>query len=201
MRDMTTGTSHENERAEHVSELHAAYDALQTGHQQEALKRFQKLAEAGSATAWMNLGWMHQSGSGVQRDLLQAQQCYERAMRAGSVMAEHYLASVHRQKGDLVQALRHYESAARAGCLPSLYWAGTMHLKGEGTPRDAQMAFRYLTEASARGHVFARRDLAIGRMRGVFGNGGIMHGIGEWAHAVMTGLVLARREPNSERLM
>jgi uncharacterized protein len=198
---VTTATTYEHERPEHLPALNAAYNALQAGQQQEALKLFEKLAEEGSATAWINLGWMYQSGSGVQRDLAHAQRCYERAMTTGSQMAEHYLASVHRQRGEFIQALQHYERAARAGCLPSIYWAGTMHLKGEGTSADSQKALRYLTEAATRGHVFARRDLAIGYIRGSFGDRRIVKGMQEWVGAVIAGSLLARREPNSECLM
>src|SRR5687767_7550282 len=99
--------TYEKERPEHLDGLNAAHSALKAGRHSEALEGFKRLADEGSPTALINLGWMHQTGSVVQRNLAQAKHYYMGAVETGSVMALNYLAAVYRLQGDLEGALDH----------------------------------------------------------------------------------------------
>ena len=55
------------------------------------------------------------------------------------------------------------------GYLPAIYQAAKMHQAGEGVPASLPDAIGLLQQAEARGHVFARRDLATLMVSGKLG--------------------------------
>ncbi len=151
--------------------------------------------------AWFNLGWMYHTGTGVDKDLDKAKQYYQQAADSGSPIARHYLGTLYRAKGSFNDALHWFELAAKDGYLPSIYWAGSMYLLGEGISQDVKKAEIYLRTATEKGHVYARRDLALALIKGSFGHREIVKGVFEWLGSIIAGMRLGAREPQSEQLM
>ena len=68
----------------------------------EALECYKVLAEdANDPIAWINLGRMHNTGTGVPKDVGVAKAYFERAARAGYVVADVELADLLRESGSL----------------------------------------------------------------------------------------------------
>ena len=183
------------------SSLQEALDLLNAKKYEKARQKFTALAEHGSVDAYIYLGWIYQSGSGVEINLNQAMKYYELAYRGGAIPAGHYLGTLHRSMGDYAQALLCFEDSANLGYLPSNYWAGIMFLNGEGADVDLEKAHAYLKAASDLGHFFATRDLAKCEIKGVFGERRIGHGVWMLIRSVITGIFASIKNPKDERLM
>ena len=96
--------------------LRAADAAFDQWNYADALQRYRKLAEAGSAAAEARLGQMYQSGLGVARDYGEAANWYRKAADQGDASAGGRARYLHRDgRGvprDALEALRWYKMAA-----------------------------------------------------------------------------------------
>jgi TPR repeat protein len=85
----------------------------------KALPLLQEAADAGSAAAMYNLGWLYEYGLGVAQDYDQARRWYQKAAEAGNADAMYGLGYMYEYgKGltqDYAQARRWYQEAADAG--------------------------------------------------------------------------------------
>lgn len=189
------------ENPSQMEEIRAASELLHDGKYRDAHERFLSLAQKGSMMARFNLGWMYHTGAGVDKDLDKAKHYYQQAADSGSPIARHYLGTLYRAKGSFNDALHWFELATKDNYLPSIYWAGSMYLLGEGAPQDVKKAEIYLRTATDKGHVYARRDLAIALIKGSFGHREITKGVFEWLASIISGMRLGAHEPQSERLM
>ncbi len=61
-----------------------------------AFRKYSVLAEHGSGTAQLRLGWMYKTGTGVLPDVKMAERWYLRAATTESAQAQYYLASLYR---------------------------------------------------------------------------------------------------------
>jgi hypothetical protein len=178
---------------------HAAYRALKARNYNLAKQSFSELAAAGSAKAWTNLGWMYQHAAGVEKNVREAESCYEKAILLGDVAANFYLARLLVEQRDYDRAFTYFSTAANAGHLPSVYWLGRSYLAGRGVARDVAKAEHYLKDAMARGHLYARRDYHRYRVKGVLG-GGRFSDRACWLWALVVGIKQILKDPRSELL-
>ena len=94
-----------------------------------------------------------------------------------------------------------FEESARNGYLPSMFRAGSMSLDGDGVPRDIDKARGYLSAAADGGYMFARRDMALGFIRGTFGRRRVLAGVAGWVStAVATVFLYMRYRGEDDRL-
>ena len=144
-------------------------DLLDQGRFKEAHDLTVPLAKAGVSNAQMTLGWMHQVGKGVERDLEQAKFWYRSALQSQGARAEFYLGTVYWNESAFADAIDWFQKAASHGFTPAMYQLGRMYRHGVGVARDQILAARYVDQAARGGHIFARRDLAREMLRGRHG--------------------------------
>ena len=84
-----------------TDEGQTAYDA---GDEQRAAKIWQKACEAGEARGCARIGFLYQSGKGVEQDDAKASKLYEKACDAGELSGCNTLASLHQNSGEHAKA-------------------------------------------------------------------------------------------------
>lgn len=178
----------------------SAHRALSAGKYDVALREYQLLAERGSSNAWISLGWMHQHAAGTPKDLAMAEDCFRKAASLGDVTGVFHLARLFKEGGKHEAAFANFLSAAVREHLPSTYWTGSCYLLGEGVQRDYMKAELYLKRAADQGHIFARRDLNLARLRGKFGKQNSASAIKGWISALLAAPKVAKTNPDSELL-
>ena len=118
-----------------------------------------------SAEAAYCLAIMHHTGSGVQKNLDEAEKYYLIARQRGHPMATYRLATIYQQSGELQKAYETYCSAAHN--VPSAaYWAYRLLTTNQSLDRDAEAAEKHLNSAAAQGHVMALREIALRNLSG-----------------------------------
>jgi|GEM_PF-4871491 len=142
------------------TEEQRAFRALDAAKYKEAARLYETLAEQGSETALLNLGWMLESGHLGQPDREKAMLLWERAANGGSLTAKYSLGRAWKEKGDLRRARALFIDGAERGHKPSMFMAGRMLVRGEGGEADCKAGEALLLRASREGHMFARRELS-----------------------------------------
>ena len=173
---------------------------LEKGDYVAALARYRMLAERGSATAQVFLGWMHQLGRGVERDLEEAARWYKKAADAGSAEGQFYLGTLLCNQEEYQQAIAWLERAASQDYMPAIFRLGKMYDIGSGVTRDPEKAYRYLVRAARMGHLFAQRHIAGKMIRGRFGAKRIPEGLYNLGRVLWSAWRLASRDRNSDRI-
>ncbi len=122
----------------------------------EALKWYQKAAEAGNDYAQANMGVFCQTGScGMTKDIAKAAEWYDKAAKQGNAYAQFYLARLY-ENGNGVEknvnkAAEFYEKAANGGMPIAQYIYAIMLSQGEGVDRNVNEALKWAEKASAAG--------------------------------------------------
>lgn len=171
------------------------------GRYEEAFRRFSALADTGSVPAQVFMGWMYQTGKGIQQDLRTAEKWYRRAAERNSPWAQFYLAGLYRKQQEYPLAIQWLEKSASQGYSPALYLLGKLYYTGEGVPLNRQKAFEYFEKAAAKGHLFAKRNIAHDMISGRRGFNRIPGGVVMLARVLWAGLKVGSREPDSELIL
>lgn len=179
------------------TDLAAVRRLIQRGQSKEAYDRCLLLAQEGSPKAQLLVGWMYLAGRGVQQNVEAAEAWIRKAVKADFPQAEFYLGAIFRFRGDYRTALEWFTRSACNGYIPAIYHLGRIYRFGEGVPEDRSKAFEYIEEAAAKGHLFARRDVAGEMMSGRRGILKIPLGILEFARALWTSIKVGWKEPES----
>jgi len=113
----------------------------------KALKLYHRAAELGHTPAYLNIGYAHDYGEGVEGDLKKATYYYELASMMGDVVARHNLGNIEKKAGNIDRALKHYMIAVRSGYAKSLEKIKELYSNGDdATKEDYTTALRlYLT--------------------------------------------------------
>jgi TPR repeat protein len=126
----------------------------------QAKSWFENAAQGGSADGNAELGWMYESGSGVNKDPAKALSLFNEAAKRGSAEGMYYLGSVYREglgvQKDLATACQWF---IRAGTSENPYAeaeAGFCYYNGTGVAQDHEAAFRWFTLAGQAGLLDAR---------------------------------------------
>jgi TPR repeat protein len=181
-------------------EENRAWSVLETGAYEKSARLFEPLAERGSVTALLNLGWMYNNGRLGPRDIEKAISFYERAARTGSASAKHYLGNALRRKGELQRARALFIEGAEQGNTPCMTMAGKMMVRGQGGVKDLQAGTAWLERAAGTGHLYARRELLrleIEKSRSPFGKLRLWGKVVWGAFAIIP---LVTRDPYSDNL-
>ncbi|MBQ3341859.1 MAG: sel1 repeat family protein [Kiritimatiellae bacterium] len=122
----------------------------------EALKWYQKAAEAGNSYAQANMGVFCQAGScGMTKDLAKAAEWYEKAAKQGNAYAQCYLARLYENGNgvdkNIKKAAELYGKAAKGG-MPTAQFVYALKLsQGEGVDRNVDEALKWAEKAVAAG--------------------------------------------------
>jgi len=166
-----------------------AYSALTASNYAVALSEFSALATEGSSYAWHCLGWMHQHAAGTAKDFAKAEACYRKAIALGDPDTNFHQ-----------EAFAYFLAEGDRGHPSSIYWTGRCYLRGEGVEKDVGKAKLYLERAADKGHLYARRDCSLAKMRGTFGKRDLLNGVIGWISIFFSLIRLAVSDPYSELL-
>lgn len=184
-----------------ASQLGEAEAAYRSGQHLVAFALYASLGSQGHVESQVMAAWMTLNGMGVARDPESAMRWFEKAAALGSAHGNFYLARYLTSLGRHQEAHSHYARAAQTGHLPSIFWMGHSAARGKGTRADPAEAYRYLTLAAKRGHVWALRELGLLDMKGGRGFAARPLGVVEFLVALVAGLVLGMINKDSERLV
>jgi TPR repeat protein len=142
----------------------------------EALRWFQKAAEAGNTRAQLQLAERYLEGKGgLPKDPAKAVQWVRKAAEAGNSNAQlnlmvMYLKGLAGLKADPAEAVKWARKAAEAGNAKGQLVLGTMYLQGLGElRRDPAAAVRWFRKAADQGEVNAEYNLGLLHERGLAG--------------------------------
>jgi TPR repeat protein len=150
---------------------------------EEGFAQLLDLANRGSLFGMNYVAWCYASGTGVTKDLDQAQAWYRRAYEGGSDRGlldyGGYLVSTDRSD----EAEKVYEAGWARGFAPAVYRLARIRLKAK-LPLAKRLAWKPSLEwAAAAGHPAARFVLSKYLLRGWFGVRGVPRGVKlVWAH-------------------
>lgn len=183
-----------------LTRLNEAHGLLETDPAR-AVKELQSLAELGSLSSMLYLGWAYQKGTGVDVDTKQAEIWFRRAYEKGSKLAIYYLGHLYLGQQEYSKAQEVFAVGASMDYAPAIYCLGQMYVDGAGVSKQPDKARALLEQATALGHIFAKRSLAKLLMSGQFGFFSIFRGGFLLLGALKDGLVVGMKEDlTSDRL-
>lgn len=146
--------------SQHIEELctkvfDKGYAAYEKKDGKAAISYFEKSAELGSVNALFNIGYIYNSGLGIQEDKKKAFYWYIKAALKGHVNAQFNCGAMYDggigTKTDKVKALQWYEKAAEQGHIFAQYNCGNMYYYGSGAAKDLEKALYWYTKAAEQG--------------------------------------------------
>ena len=121
----------------------------------EAVKWYQRAADAGVIPAAYRLANLYEKGAGVQRDAAKAKALYLKAAAAGNASAIHNLAVMlagGRDGGpDLAEAAKWFEKAASLGVRDSQFNLAVLYARGDGVARNLEESYKWFAIAARDG--------------------------------------------------
>ena len=169
-----------------VSSLSTAKSLLKQNQFQDAIAIFERITNdksEDSAEAAYCLGILHESGSGVPKDINKAARYYLMAGQSGYPMAAYRLGGIYYKLGELKKAYDSFRSVAQSN--PSAaYWAYGLLMTNRQLDSDPDASEKYLSSAAEQGHVRAQRIIAMRYISGKEGLLKIPHGFRLFANLV-----------------
>jgi TPR repeat protein len=149
----------------------------------------------------LHLGWAYQKGTGTGADAKQAEVWFRRAFEKGSKLAIYYLGHFYLQQQEYSKAHEVFAVGASMQYAPAIYCLGQMYVDGTGVSKQPDKGRALLEQATALGHVFAKRGLAKLLMSGQFGFFNTFRGGCFFLGALKDGVVVGMNEDaSSDRL-
>lgn len=178
----------------------AAKRLFEAGRHREAFNLYVSLAERGNVECQRFVGWMLLgSVRGVEKDYEQAGKWLSLAAASGDGGALYLLGVTKHRSGDYGEALVNYEKAAESGYSSGYYQLARMYYSGIGVQKDRKRAYELFEEAARRGHVFARREIAVMLMKGHKGLIRIPIGLATYLTNILSGTRTVVKDPYDEK--
>ncbi len=159
--------------AEGTATAGRAYAAFQRGWYLTALALATPIAEAGDPAAQALLGVLHETGSGIKKDLSKAADWYALAAEQNDIGAALHLAQIYLEGNgvpqDKARAADLFEKAAEAGKPTALYNLALLYQEGEARPRDEQKARDLLMQAAQLNDPQAQYELGLAFLEPITG--------------------------------
>lgn len=132
----------------------------------EALKWFQKSADAGNHYAQANMGlFCLTGGCGMMKDVTKAVEWYEKASRQGNVHAQYELARLYEEGNgvskDVQKASELYGKSAKGGLAAAQSQYAIRLAQGEGIEQNISEALTWCEKAAAAGDATGKKVLPI----------------------------------------
>ncbi len=151
----------------HADDLAAGRAAVEAGNYAEGLRLLTPLAEQGDAVAQRSLGWMYMSGTGVPKDLEQAEKWLVPAAAQGDEKARMNLlivARLYRAGGDVTRRCTHaveiLNGLIAQGFVPAMVDLGGLYSEGCDEIRaNEREAIRWVRESAERGDAIGQANL------------------------------------------
>lgn len=121
----------------------------------EAMGAYRKAADKGSTSAMVELGVLFATGSGVAKDVTQAQALFQRAAAAGNPRGVVNLIALSDNGGppvDMANARTLLTRAAETNSAEAQFQLGLMNANGVGGPKDDVAARAWFEKAAAQNH-------------------------------------------------
>ena len=132
-----------------TDEGQTAYDA---GDEQRAAQIWQKACESGEAHGCIRLGFLYQSGKGVEQNDAKAGKFYQKACDTGELSSCDSLASLHQNSGEHAKAAAIFKQACEKGFGLSCYNLAQIYEAGNGVAPDESKALSLYVKACERGY-------------------------------------------------
>lgn len=165
----------------------------------EAFEEYEKLALAGDPACQVYVGWMLSEGIGVEKDVERAFGWFERAASLGSKEGMFYYGAYAQKFGNYDLGLKWFQQAAEQDYGPALLWLGIAYIRGLGVEVDLEKGLKYLRCSDITGNLFARREIALLKLRGKCGLLQIPLGALSLVPLAVIWVVEAFRNPDSYR--
>jgi localization factor PodJL len=121
----------------------------------QAVKWYQRAADAGVVPAEYRLANLYEKGAGVARDAAKAKRLYLKAAAAGNASAIHnlavMLASGRDGAPDLAEAGKWFEKAANLGVRDSQFNLAVLYARGNGVAQDLEESYKWFAIAARDG--------------------------------------------------
>ncbi len=166
----------------------------------EALVLYEQLAEQDHPNCQVFVGWMYHEGLGTKKDDDKALRWFEKAARSGSEKGMFYYGKLLTMKGELKKSFAEYQKSAAMGYAPALYRLGIIYAKGVGVDKNLTLADDYFLKAAARGHIFAKREIALRYLTGSHGLLGRLEGVGLFTQLLIDGIRSILKNKYSDEL-
>lgn len=133
----------------------------------KAAKLFQKLSDEGHVGATLILGFMYEDGLGVEKDIRRTIELYQCLADKGNVEAISRLGDIYRLDlngdgvADIERAIALYQKAADAGDLSAMFSLGIIYSRGDGVPKNEEIAFEWYRKAAEKGYPYAMEVMGI----------------------------------------
>lgn len=137
--------------------------AYQRGDYAEAVRHYREAADQGLPAAMLLIGYMHENGLGLDRDLGEALFWYRKSAEAGEGMAMFNIGVFYRDgrgvKADQKEAFRWFSRAAALGVPDAAYSLAQAYNDGRGVTPDYKLAADYMFTSLSAGYPFAAREM------------------------------------------
>jgi hypothetical protein len=166
----------------------------------KAFEEMKSLAELGSTTAAINIGWAYRHGKGVQQDISLAIFWLRKAFDMGDPAASYYLGNLYSSLGEKDKANFIYKSGVERGYFPSAYCLAMNILEKGDDEKARAYGVELLKWAAGFGHAYSIRKLADLYMHGEFGLLKIPYGVYLMFKSAWTGFVVSLEHREDDRL-
>lgn len=126
-------------------------------HMRDAVKMIIKSAKGGYAPALFNLGYYHETGTELAKNLKKAREYYERAAAAGDKDAELRLIILSISDGAAEEAIGKFRARAEAGDLYARYDLAVCYEIGKGVEQDMYKAVELYEQCANAGMTAAQK--------------------------------------------
>ena len=131
----------------------------------DAIRHLRTAADGGSAEAMGRIGFLYQTGRGVDRDYNTALQWYQKAADRGNTPAMIAIGSLYRNgwgvPRDYVEAITWYRKAADQGDASAMNEIGMLYNSGQGIARDEGEALRWFRKSADLGSTTAMSNIGV----------------------------------------
>jgi TPR repeat protein len=165
----------------------------------EGIRELRELAAQGSLMSMVYIGYAHQRGKGLKKDLAEAERWYRRAYEKGSLEGLRHLGIVLTEMERTDDAEAVFLEGVSKDYSPVMHRLAKIYLASH-QPERWKKAIPVLERGTQLGHVFAKRTLAGLLLTGRLGLGQVPRGMKLFAESIVEAFRLGRTEPNSDQV-
>lgn len=181
-----------------ISGLRESYQKLKTDPK-AAIRELTEHAAKGSLMSMVYIGYAHQKGTGVQKNLGEAERWYRMAYDAGSLEGLRHLGVLLTEVGRFDEAEAVFLEGVAKDYSPVMHRLGKLYLRSND-PGRWKRAIPVLERGSELGNVFSKRSMAGLLLSGRLGWKNVPRGIKLLKESVLEAFDIGRREPRSDRI-
>lgn len=164
----TQGKGKKGSEMDNSEKLDAAGAAMARGRGDEAIELYKSILNSGGEYvphAYRGLALIYEHGIGVEHDFGRAKELYLRAESEGGPTMSYYIGRLHQKQREFKEAIECFKKVSDTNP-SSAYWA-YRHLSEDPSLQSYEgEAKEYLETAALLGHVHARKQLILGRLKG-----------------------------------